>query len=129
MRVVCVQISSVEQARIIQLSIDTGSNRSVYHTARLVECLNCSIVVSVYLSVEILHTRNTNIYYQRTLSSIWLFVIFEITTNNKCTVYSFKEKYQLVCSSILSYILIYHIFSQIYQLFQSHSNILFQKSH
>ena len=34
-----VQISSVEQARIIQLSMDTGSNRSVYHTARLVECL------------------------------------------------------------------------------------------
>ena len=39
MRVACVQISSVEQAGIIQLSMDTGSNRSVYHTARLVECL------------------------------------------------------------------------------------------
>ena len=39
MRVACVQISSVEQARIIQLSMDTGSNRSEHHTARLVECL------------------------------------------------------------------------------------------
>ena len=39
MRVACVQISSVEQARIVQLSMDTGSNRSVYRTAWLVECL------------------------------------------------------------------------------------------
>ena len=51
----------------------------------------------VYLSVEILHTRNTNIYHQRT-SGLFVclfvcFVIFEITRNNKCTVYSFQEKY------------------------------------
>ena len=41
MRVACVQISSVEQARMIsiQLSMDSGSNCSMYHTARLVECL------------------------------------------------------------------------------------------
>ena len=39
MRVACVQISPVEQARMIQLSMDTGSNRSVYHTAWLVVCL------------------------------------------------------------------------------------------
>ena len=34
-----VQISSVEHAGIIQLSMDSGSNLSMYHTTRLVECL------------------------------------------------------------------------------------------
>ena len=60
MRVACVQISLIEQARIIQLSMNSGLNRSMYYMA---------IVVPVYLSVEILHTRNTNIYHQRTLFS------------------------------------------------------------
>ena len=85
--------------------------------------VSCSIVVPVYLSVEILHTIEIQIYiyitrYITKEHYLLIFVIFEITRNNKCTVYSFQEKYQLVCSSILSYIIIYHI-SQIYQLFQS----------
>ena len=34
-----VQILSVEQARVIQLSMDLGSKHSMYHTARFVGCL------------------------------------------------------------------------------------------
>ena len=56
-----------------------------------------------------------------------VFVILEITRNNKCTVYSFQEKYQLVCSSILSYILIYHIFLKYINFSNHYSNILFLK--
>ena len=67
--------------------------------------VSCSIVVPVYLSVEILHTRNTNIYHH-----IEHYILIFVPRNNKCTVYPFQEKYQLVYSSILSYILIYHIF-------------------
>ena len=89
--------------------------------------VSCSIVVPVYLSIEILHTRNTNIYHQQTLSSD--FCHFEITRNNKCTVYSFQEKYQLLCSSILSYILTYHIFLKYINCSNHYSNILFLKNH
>ena len=55
-----------------------------------------------------------------------IFVTFEITRNNKCTVYSFQEKYQLVCSSILSYILIHHIFLKYINCSNHHGNILFK---
>ena len=101
MRVACAQISSVEQAHIIQLSMDTGSNRSVYHTARLVECL--AGLWCVYICLLKYYTLEIQIYI--TKEHLLIFVTFEITRNNKCTVYSFQEKYQLVCSSILSYIL------------------------
>ena len=55
-----VHISSGEQERK-QLSMDSGSNLSMYHTARLIQCL-AQLMVHVYLS-EILHAT----YHQRTL--------------------------------------------------------------
>ena len=120
MRVACVQISSVEQARIIQLPMDTGSNRSVYYTARPVEYLARKWCLYIFLLKY--YTPEIQIYITKE-HYLLIFFIFENSRNNKCTVYSFQEKYQLVCSSILSYILIYHIFLKNISC-SSYSNIL-----
>ena len=67
-----VQIPSGEQERK-QLSMDSGSNLSMYHTARIIQCL-AQLMVHAYLP-EVLHTT----YHQRTLFSD--FFAFEITRN------------------------------------------------
>ena len=86
--------------------------------------VSCSIMVPVYLSVEILHTKNT--IYITEEHHFPIFVTFEITRNNKCMAYSFQEKYQLVCSSILSYIWNHHIFLKYINCSNHYSNILFK---
>ena len=125
MRVACVQISSVEQTHIIQLSMYTGSNHSVYHMAWLVECLAREWCLYIFLLKY--YTLEIQMYITKE-HYLLIFVIFEITRNNKRTVYSFQEKYQLVCSSILSYTLIYHIFLKYINCSNHYSNISFLKN-
>ena len=74
--------------------------------------VSCSIVVPVYIFLFKYYTLKIQVYITKE-HHFPIFVTFEITRNNKCTMHSFQEKYQLVCSSILSYILTYHFFSNI----------------
>ena len=108
---------------MIQLSMNSGSNLSMYHTASA--CwVSCSIIVPGYLPAKILHTKNTNTYQEH---YVLIFAAFEITRNNKCTVHSFQEKYWLVCSSIQSYLLIDHILLKDINCSNHYSNILLKQ--
>ena len=108
MHVACVQISSVEQACITWYGLlSVLLNNGAY----LSFCWNTTLEIQIYITKE---------------HHFPIFVTFEITRNNKCMVYSFQEKYQLVCSSILSYIWIHHIFLKYINCSNHYSNILFK---
>ena len=90
----------------------------MYNTHGTACLVSSSIVILVNLAVEI-HVLYIEMQIYITNKHCFLIVVtFEIARNLRRTRYNCcipsRKKYQFACSSILSYILIYHIFLKFY---------------